>query len=244
MFTKNDKHKQSLMLSDMERLPALAQKRLRYSWAEAFYQEMFCRIEESVFSVLYSQTKSRPNIQLLGDDLDRLCERSDLEERITNRGYLGETAAEALVGKSVELKTGAMMGKPPGGETIGFEEFTVEREDEQMVIGLTCPQGQAAEVRPEKKPACYSAGFDAEVCEECPLAESGTETTNRRASIESTVRSVIHPFRGHLCKMPVRGKSRVATVTVLSAAMVNVRGIARSVFARNESPSLQTAMPA
>ena len=29
---------------------------------------------------------------------------------------------------------------------------------------------------------------------------------NIRASVESTVRSVIHPFGGHLCKMPVRGQ--------------------------------------
>lgn len=540
MFTKNDKHKQSLMFSDMERLPAKAQKRLRSSWAEAFYREMFCRIEESAFSVLYSDTKSRPNIpvnilvgldtlksgygwsdeelydhylfdlqlryalglreidegcfdlrtlynfrasvveyereyginliarameqitdeqirrfqvktgmqrmdstqiqsnirrmsrlqllvevigrfhralgeqeqkrhealfgeyvktdslhycyriernevdgrlqqighdletmigtfadsygthpaygdlvrvfneqyrvneerielkapaelpgsvlqspddreatyrkkgneasrgyvanisetcdpqnelqlitsvnvepnttddqKLLADDLERLCERTDLKELITDGGYLGETAAEALVGKSVELKTSAIKGKPRNGDTMGFEEFTVERDREQAVTGLTCPQGQAAEVRRGRKPGCYSAGFDAEVCEQCPFAvrcparplkkrpvrvlrftdttirvadqrrkfaATGTETCNRRASIESTVRSVIHPFGGHRCKLPVRGKSRITTMTALSAAMVNVRRIARYLFARNGSPSLQTAM--
>ena len=43
-------------------LPTKAQKRLRSSWAETFYQELFCRIDESAFSVLYSEKKSRPNI--------------------------------------------------------------------------------------------------------------------------------------------------------------------------------------
>lgn len=212
--------------------------------------------------------------KLLADDIEDLCERTELEELITDGGYLGETAAEALTAKSVELKTSAIKGKPRGGDTIGFEEFTVERDEEQTVSGVTCPQGQAAELRPGKKAGCYSAGFDAEECGKCPFAdrcparplkkrpvrvlrftdqtirvaqqrrvfsESGRETTNQRASIESTVRSIIHPFGGHLCKMPVRGKSRITTMTVLSAAMVNVRRIARYLFAPSGSPRLQTA---
>jgi hypothetical protein len=213
--------------------------------------------------------------KLLAEDLEGLCERTDLEELLTDGGYLGETAAEALGEKSVELKTSAIKGKPRNGETIGFEEFTVERDEEQTVSGLSCPQGQAAEVRAGKKPGRYSAGFDAEVCEQCPFADrcparalkkrpvrvlrftdtsirvadqrrkyaaSGTETGNRRASVESTVRSVIHPFGGHLCKMPVRGKSRITTMTVLSAAMVNIRRITRYLFAQNSPPSLHPAL--
>jgi len=201
--------------------------------------------------------------KLLADDLDRLCERTDLQELITDGGYLGDTSAEALIEQSVELKTSAIKGKPRSGDTIGFEEFTVERDKEQTVSGLSCPQGESAEVRPGRKPGRYGAGFDAEVCEQCPLAArcparrlkkrpvyvlrftdtdirvaeqrrefaaSGMETRNRRASIESTVRSVIHPFGGHLCKLPVREKPRITTMTVLSAAMVNVRRIARYLF--------------
>lgn len=48
---------------------------------------------------------------------------------------------------------------------------------------------------------------------------------NIRASVESTVRSVIHPFGGHLCKLPVRGKFRIASMIILSAAMTNIRRI-------------------
>jgi hypothetical protein len=55
------------------------------------------------------------------------------------------------------------------------------------------------------------------------VAESGKEVLNMRASVESTVRSVIHPFGGHLCKMPVRGNHRITTMTILSAMMVNIR---------------------
>jgi len=58
------------------------------------------------------------------------------------------------------------------------------------------------------------------------IKEMGKEK-NIRAAVESTVRSVIHPFGGHLCKMPVRGKFRIAYMIILSAAMVNVKRIHR-----------------
>lgn len=48
---------------------------------------------------------------------------------------------------------------------------------------------------------------------------------NIRAAVESTVRSVIHPFGGHLCKMPVRGRFRIENMIILSAMMVNIRRI-------------------
>ncbi|MDF1529099.1 MAG: transposase, partial [Sedimenticola sp.] len=48
---------------------------------------------------------------------------------------------------------------------------------------------------------------------------------NPRASIEATVRSVKHPFRQG--KLPVRGLFRVTCMVIASAAMCNVRRIAR-----------------
>jgi hypothetical protein len=50
---------------------------------------------------------------------------------------------------------------------------------------------------------------------------------NRRAAIESTVRSVTHPFGGQAGKLPVRGKPRVAQMIICSALMVNLRRIWR-----------------
>jgi hypothetical protein len=212
--------------------------------------------------------------KLLADDIEGLCERTDLEQLITDGGYLGETASQALEEQSVELKTSAIKGKPRSDDTIGFEEFSVERDDDQTVTALSCPKGAKAEVRPGRKPGHYSAGFDAAECAGCPFADrcparrlkrrpvhvlrftdtnirvaeqrrkfaaSGTETGNRRASVESTVRSFIHPFGGHRCKMPVRGKSRITTMTVLSALMVNVRRIMHYHCARNMPPDFQPA---
>jgi len=50
---------------------------------------------------------------------------------------------------------------------------------------------------------------------------------NRRAAVESTVRSVTHPFGGQAGKLPVRGQIRVTQVVTYSALMVNVRRIWR-----------------
>jgi hypothetical protein len=67
------------------------------------------------------------------------------------------------------------------------------------------------------------------------VAQTGKEITNKRASIESTVRSIIHPFGGHLCKLPVRGQHRITTMMVLSAMMVNIRRITGYLFPEDGS---------
>ena len=67
------------------------------------------------------------------------------------------------------------------------------------------------------------------------VAQTGKEITNKRASIESTVRSVIHPFGGHLCKLPVRGQPRITTMMVLSGMMVNIRRITGYLFPEDGS---------
>jgi len=61
------------------------------------------------------------------------------------------------------------------------------------------------------------------------VQEEGREICNKRASIESTVRSVIHVLGGHLCKLTVRGKKRVRDVILYSSMMVNIRRIAQYV---------------
>jgi hypothetical protein len=50
---------------------------------------------------------------------------------------------------------------------------------------------------------------------------------NWRAAVESTVRSVTHPFGGQAGKLPVRGQIRVSQVLICSALMVNLRRIWR-----------------
>ena len=216
---------------------------------------------------LVTAVSVQPNVtddqELLAEDISRLNDRTDIEEVITDAGYTGCTAAEALESHQVKQKTSAIKGRKKETDTLGLEEFDITRDKDGKITELECPQGHSAEVRDGRTAGRYSAGFDGAGCEECPLksqcpakrlkkrnvyvyrfsdtnvrvaqqrrqlAESGKEAMNMRASVESTVRSVIHPFGGHLCKMPVRGKARVTTMAVLSGAMVNIRRITCYLF--------------
>lgn len=62
MFKKNTQHQQPALISAIGDLPEKQRTRLENSWAGAFYQEFFSRIDENVFSVLYSDEPSRPNV--------------------------------------------------------------------------------------------------------------------------------------------------------------------------------------
>ena len=62
MFRKNEQHRQQSFFSAEDLLPEKLQDRLLSSWAETFYQEVFCRFDETLFAPLYSQEASRPNI--------------------------------------------------------------------------------------------------------------------------------------------------------------------------------------
>jgi hypothetical protein len=62
MFRANDGHLQMPLLSSLSALPKKVLQRLKDSWAGTFYREIFVRIPEFIFAVLYSDEPSRPNI--------------------------------------------------------------------------------------------------------------------------------------------------------------------------------------
>lgn len=64
MFRPNQNHLQPAMFSSIYELPKKQLKRLEESWAGTFYAEFFGQIEEELFSVLYSDEPSRPNIPI------------------------------------------------------------------------------------------------------------------------------------------------------------------------------------
>ena len=61
MFVANDRHFQMPMFSSISSLPEKILKRLEASWAGTFYEQVFVRIDEDRFAVLYSDEASRPN---------------------------------------------------------------------------------------------------------------------------------------------------------------------------------------
>jgi hypothetical protein len=64
MFKTNTKHLQPEMFSTVSKLPQKLRELLESSWADTFYREVFCRIDEKVFAVLYADIPSRPNVAI------------------------------------------------------------------------------------------------------------------------------------------------------------------------------------
>jgi hypothetical protein len=61
MYRKNPRSSQPLLLSNVNDLPPQLLARLEGSWAATFRSEVFGRINEDSFAVLYSEKVSRPN---------------------------------------------------------------------------------------------------------------------------------------------------------------------------------------
>ncbi|HEY5521689.1 MAG TPA: hypothetical protein VIK21_00775 [Desulfuromonadaceae bacterium] len=62
MFRKNKTHLQPSLISNVHQLPEKQRQRLEQSWAGVFYREVFSRIDETPFGVLYADIPSRPNV--------------------------------------------------------------------------------------------------------------------------------------------------------------------------------------
>jgi hypothetical protein len=62
MFRKNQRSQQPLLISHVNELPTRSLKILKGSWAATFREEVFQRIHEERFAVLYATCPSRPNV--------------------------------------------------------------------------------------------------------------------------------------------------------------------------------------
>jgi hypothetical protein len=61
MFRSNKRHQQPALFSSVNALPEKRRQRLEMSWASTFRAQVFSRIREDAFSVLYAGEPSRPN---------------------------------------------------------------------------------------------------------------------------------------------------------------------------------------
>jgi len=64
MFRANDSHLQWGLFDTFQELPEKLRRRLETSWANTFYREVFCRIDEAPFAILYDDEPSRPNASI------------------------------------------------------------------------------------------------------------------------------------------------------------------------------------
>ena len=62
MFRANEQHLQGRLMSTLNELPSEQRRRLEASWAGTFRREVFGRLDELPFRVLYADEASRPNV--------------------------------------------------------------------------------------------------------------------------------------------------------------------------------------
>ena len=61
MFVANQQHMQSALFSTLDELNEKSRVALENSWAGTFRREVFARLNEKPFGVLYAEVDSRPN---------------------------------------------------------------------------------------------------------------------------------------------------------------------------------------
>lgn len=61
MFKENASHYQPDLFAEKNILPENLKKLYEKSWAKYFYENVFCKIDEKIFEVLFSEVYSRPN---------------------------------------------------------------------------------------------------------------------------------------------------------------------------------------
>jgi hypothetical protein len=62
VFRENRTHEMPELFSEKNMMPDTLKKRYEKSWAKGFYEDVFCRIDETLFSVLYKDKASRLNL--------------------------------------------------------------------------------------------------------------------------------------------------------------------------------------
>ncbi|MCR6546975.1 transposase [Dehalobacterium formicoaceticum] len=72
MFRENNEHLQQNLFNNLFTMDSRLAKKLEKSWPAFFYEHVFCKIDESLFSPLYCSDNGRPNFPvniLMGLDL-------------------------------------------------------------------------------------------------------------------------------------------------------------------------------
>ena len=122
----------------------------------------------------------------------------------------------------------------PGGQRADVRAGRKARRflvDFDQTVCETCPSCDQCPTRSLKRRSTRVLRLRARQVQVARLRQRAAQVRGRgnnwRAAIESTVRSVTHPFGGQAGKLPVRGHIRVTQVLICSALMVNLRRIWR-----------------
>lgn len=191
---------------------------------------------------------------LLLEALPDLQRRTQLDTLEIDGGYTGPDSTQACTQHGVTLNPSAIRGQAPNSTRLGLDAFTWETPADGtpqvtcpngQTVEVTCGR------KPHRRQAAFDCSAQCPLADRCPtvqLKRSAQRVLNvsqrqievaqlrqrcaqlrqsdhhLRPAVESTVRSVKHPFGD---KLPVRGQIRVTMVVIASAMMVNLRRIWR-----------------
>jgi hypothetical protein len=122
---------------------------------------------------LIVQVQTAPNTTedatLLIEALPDLKRRTGVEILHNDAGFCSPEADRVLREQHVVQIPTALRGQAPNATRLGLDDFQVQSNAAGVPQQLTCPQGQCLPITPGRRPRWYRVGFDATVCQACPL---------------------------------------------------------------------------
>lgn len=190
------------------------------------------------------QSNRTSDIELLEQALPELKGRMELEQLVTDGAYTGPTVDQALRTHQVEQITTGLIGALPvhPNGRLSMSDFEMHLDEEENLVQLTCPAGQAAQLVLQPSGKSYSVKFCEADCQACSFYQTGQCPAHKykrretfgfnlpKSCILSSVR--IHRFRA--CKAEARALRPAAEATIyqvkhqLMGGKVRVRGLLRT----------------
>jgi len=125
----------------------------------------------------------KPNIysdsKFSDDVITAISEKKKADETIqviTDGAYYEQNKAEEALKQNIELIPGELVGRKPSTDKMGYEKFAVDK-DKNVII--SCPNG----AKPEESyysAKSYTAKFDKEACEKCPVKDKCPIKTQKK----------------------------------------------------------------
>jgi len=118
---------------------------------------------------------------MLDDAVPNLVERMDVDEFHTDGGYNSPQVDETLQANGIEQFQTAIRGNKSSDDRLSVSKFVFTRDEKGQPQQALCPQGQDVEVQPARKEGRFTALFDSEICQTCPLfAKCPTQPLRRK----------------------------------------------------------------
>jgi hypothetical protein len=212
--------------------------------------------------------QTAPNVTddpvLLAEALPDLKVRTDLYALYTDGGF-GSPAVDAILAElHIKHVPTALRGRTPTSERTLLADCTFQMDADGQPVGLKCPHGYRATIRPGRKPGRYIAEWETTPCPICHFAPHhigrkppfmlcawfSRDDFNRAIRRQRThdyrvnhknLRVAIEATIAALKRpfnddqVPVRGQFRLSALMIGSAAMVNIRRIQRYLAAKCHS---------